>query len=143
MAAQQEETIPGPWPLPLLGSIHLVDSNAVVQSLMKLQQYYGPIFKLNIVNKEIIVVSSQELVNELCDERRFDKKVRLILSLLLSGSLLLHLLFLPLSLSLSLSPPSASLSHSLSASPLSSSPPLSTSFTSSNLLPDHIGSCPH
>jgi cytochrome P450/NADPH-cytochrome P450 reductase len=43
--------------------------------MMKLAREYGPIFRLELPGREVIVVSSQELVNELCDEQRFDKKV--------------------------------------------------------------------
>ena len=36
-------------------------------------QIQGPIFKLNILGQERIVIGSQELLNELCDEKRFVK----------------------------------------------------------------------
>ena len=67
--------IPGPKPAPLLGNIPDIDGTQVIQSLMALAKKYGPIFRLELPGREMIVVSSQELVNELCDEARFDKKV--------------------------------------------------------------------
>ncbi|RYX82717.1 cytochrome P450 [bacterium] len=67
--------IPGPKPAPIIGNIQDIDTHAVVQSLMGLADTYGPIFRLELPGREMLVVSSQQLVNELCDEKRFDKKV--------------------------------------------------------------------
>jgi cytochrome P450/NADPH-cytochrome P450 reductase len=71
--------IPGPRPHFLVGNALDVDLHAPVQSLMKLAREYGPIFKVHAPKGESIIVSSQELVNELCDEKRFDKKVHGVL----------------------------------------------------------------
>lgn len=68
-------TIPQPRPDPLLKNLKDLDPKGPIQGLMRLARTYGPIFRLNLPGGEIIVVSSQELVNELCDEHRFDKKV--------------------------------------------------------------------
>lgn len=68
--------IPGPKPAPLVGNVPDLDVRIPVQSMMKLARSYGPIYRLQFPGgREAVVVSSQELVNELCDERRFDKKV--------------------------------------------------------------------
>jgi cytochrome P450/NADPH-cytochrome P450 reductase len=68
-------TIPQPKPDPLLKNLKDMDPNGPVQGLMRLARTYGPIFRLSLPERDMIVVSSQELVNELCDEQRFDKKV--------------------------------------------------------------------
>jgi cytochrome P450 / NADPH-cytochrome P450 reductase len=68
-------TIPQPKLDPLLKNLKDLDPNEPVQGLMRLARTYGPIFRLSFPERDMIVVSSQELVNELCDERRFDKKV--------------------------------------------------------------------
>src|SRR5262249_28739503 len=47
-----------------------------VQDLMKLAKQYGPIYWLDMLGKPLIVVSGFSLVDELCDETRFDKSVR-------------------------------------------------------------------
>jgi cytochrome P450 / NADPH-cytochrome P450 reductase len=35
----------------------------------------GPIFKLSLGGKEKLFISTQELMNEVCDEKRFEKNV--------------------------------------------------------------------
>ncbi len=68
-------TIPQPRPDPLLKNLKDLDPERPVQSLMRLARLYGPIFRLQLPGREMLVVSSQALVDELCDEQRFDKKV--------------------------------------------------------------------
>jgi len=66
--------IPQPKPSPLLGNLPDMTRGGA-ESLVDLARAYGPIFRLQLPGRELVVVSSQELVNELCDEKRFDKKV--------------------------------------------------------------------
>ena len=68
-------TIPQPRPLPILGNLPDIDANATVQSLMRLAEAHGPIFRLTLGGRTITFLGSQELVNEVCDESRFSKKV--------------------------------------------------------------------
>ena len=69
------QAIPQPKPDPLLKNLKDLDPKGPVQGLMRLARTYGPIFRLSLPDGDRLVVSSQELVNELCDESRFDKKV--------------------------------------------------------------------
>ncbi|MFT7548855.1 MAG: cytochrome P450/NADPH-cytochrome P450 reductase, partial [Candidatus Azotimanducaceae bacterium] len=61
--------------LPGLGHSHLIDAAAPVQSLLALSKELGEIYRLQLPGGDLLVVSSQHLVDELCDESRFDKKV--------------------------------------------------------------------
>ena len=61
--------------LPGLGHSRLIDPAAPVQSLLELSKELGEIFRLQLPGGQLLVVSSQRLVDELCDESRFDKKV--------------------------------------------------------------------
>lgn len=70
------DPIPRPEAIPVLGNILSVDSNAPLQSLMEHAKEQGPIFWLDMLGTPIMIVSGPELVNELCDETRFDKTVR-------------------------------------------------------------------
>ena len=73
----QLQTIPQPKPDRVLGNLKDIDTHAPIQSMMRLSQTYGPIFQLSLPGAKgrRIFVSSHELVNELCDESRFGKKV--------------------------------------------------------------------
>ena len=67
--------VPQPPTRPIVGNIGELDSAAPIQSMMKLAKTYGPIYKLTIFGKDMYVVSSQELVDELSDEARFQKRI--------------------------------------------------------------------
>ncbi|HYC25296.1 MAG TPA: cytochrome P450, partial [Roseiarcus sp.] len=68
--------IPQPPKAPVLGNMFSVDTKAPVQGLMKLAKELGPIFWLDMRGAPIVFVSGFSLVDELCDEKRFDKTVR-------------------------------------------------------------------
>jgi cytochrome P450/NADPH-cytochrome P450 reductase len=61
--------------LPGLGHSLLIDAAAPVQSLLAMSKELGEIYRLRVPGGSLLVVSSQRLVDELCDESRFDKKV--------------------------------------------------------------------
>ena len=67
--------VPQPPLKPILGNLTDIDGSMPVQSFMKLAQTYGPFFKMRFLDRDFYVASSQELVNELCDETRFTKRV--------------------------------------------------------------------
>lgn len=67
--------VPQPPPKPIIGNLNELRGGCPVQSLMDLARTYGPFFKLTIMDRDVYVASSQELVNELCDETRFAKRV--------------------------------------------------------------------
>jgi len=61
---------------PFGGHAHLLDLDTPIESMGKLAARYGDIYKLKFPGgAELVVVSSQELIAELCDESRFDKMV--------------------------------------------------------------------
>ncbi len=69
------EPIPQPKGDPLIGNLRAVDGDAPMQGFMRLARIHGPIFQLEFFGKPLILIGSQEIVNELCDESRFDKRV--------------------------------------------------------------------
>ena len=69
------QRIPQPRTDPLLGNLRDIDASAPVQGFMRLGRTHGPIYRLDVLGRSLVFVSSQELVDELCDERRFDKKI--------------------------------------------------------------------
>ena len=64
---------PGPHGVPVLGNLFDLDLQNPIESLIKMAREYGPIFKLSTPNDTRIIVSGVELVNEVCDDARFDK----------------------------------------------------------------------
>src|SRR6266851_4725607 len=68
--------IPHPPTMPVVGNMLSLDSSAPVQNLTRLAKELGPIFWLDMMGAPIVVVSGHDLVDELSDEKRFDKAVR-------------------------------------------------------------------
>ena len=73
----EENLIPIPQSrtLPFLGNVLAIDSNKPILSLMKLSEKLGPIFKLDMINRESVVISNYEYFNAVCDETRFKKTI--------------------------------------------------------------------
>ncbi len=67
--------IPSPKPTPLFGNLFDLKLSTPIQSMMELAKTYGPIFRLQMPTEDLVIVSSQALMQELSDESRFDKKV--------------------------------------------------------------------
>ena len=70
------ERIPMPDKKPVVGNMLSVDKDQPLQSLMQLTKDLGPIFRMDMMGTPLVVVSGHDLVEELCDETRFDKAVR-------------------------------------------------------------------
>src|ERR1700742_580161 len=68
--------IPHPPTKPVVGNMLSLDSSAPVQNLARLAKELGPIFWLDMMGSPIVIVSGHDLVEELRDEKRFDKSVR-------------------------------------------------------------------
>ncbi len=75
-AKNRLDPIPQPPAKPVVGNILSLDSAAPVQHLTRLAKELGPIFWLDMMGSPIVVVSGHDLVDELSDEKRFDKAVR-------------------------------------------------------------------
>ncbi len=68
--------IPHPPTKPVVGNMLSLDSTAPVQHLVRLTKELGPIFWLDMMGAPLVIVSGHDLVEELSDEKRFDKAVR-------------------------------------------------------------------
>lgn len=68
--------IPHPPKKPVVGNMLSLDSNAPVQDLVRLTKELGPIFWLDMMGAPLVIVSGHDLIEELSDEKRFDKAVR-------------------------------------------------------------------
>lgn len=70
------KSIPTPPKAPVVGNMLSLNLDAPLQNLMEMTRDLGPIFKLDMMGKPLIIASGYEIVDELCDEARFDKAVR-------------------------------------------------------------------
>ncbi len=75
MEKSELSEIPQPPETVLVGNLLDLDRAAPVQGLARLAREYGPIFKLRMRKTFLVVVSGHRLVEELCDEKRFDKSI--------------------------------------------------------------------
>ncbi len=78
-AKSEFEPLPGPRPLPLIGNLHHIDTTSPVASMTKIAEKFGPIFKLEMPGQRLIVISSPNLVEEVCDDKRFEKHIHNVL----------------------------------------------------------------
>jgi cytochrome P450/NADPH-cytochrome P450 reductase len=67
------QPIPHPPGRLFVGNLFDLDPNHPIESLMALARQYGPIYRLDTPGGQQYVVSGFALVDELCDESRFDK----------------------------------------------------------------------
>src|SRR5256714_3765408 len=68
--------IPHPPKKPVVGNMLSLDSSAPTQNLARIARELGPIFWLDMMGTPLVVVSGHDLVDELSDEKRFDKAVK-------------------------------------------------------------------
>jgi cytochrome P450 / NADPH-cytochrome P450 reductase len=70
------DPIPHPPRTLVLGNLLSLGISTPIQDMMTLARQYGPIYWLDMMGKPLVVVSGFSLVDELCDETRFDKSVK-------------------------------------------------------------------
>lgn len=82
------DELPGPRGLPVLGNLFDLDTHAPFDSMTAMAREHGPIFRIVMPGGAIrLIVSGVDLVDEICDDARFDKKVGGGLANLRSGPL--------------------------------------------------------
>ncbi|OGE48489.1 hypothetical protein PENARI_c028G01169 [Penicillium arizonense] len=67
--------IPQPRGLPIVGNLFDMDTNNVWASLNKLAAEHGSkgIFKITVLGRQLVFITSAALLEEICDEKRFQK----------------------------------------------------------------------
>ncbi|KAG5662283.1 hypothetical protein KAF25_004701 [Fusarium avenaceum] len=80
------ESVPIPEPpgYPLIGNLGEFTTNPL-SDLNRLADTYGPIFRLHLGAKSPIFVSSNAMINEVCDEKRFKKTLKSVLGVVREG----------------------------------------------------------
>ncbi|KAN0086595.1 Cytochrome P450 [Elaphomyces granulatus] len=73
MTASSYTPIPSPRGIPFLGNIYDIDSSFPFYSIEQLAEQYGPIYRLTAFGTSTVYISSHDLVDEACNESRFQK----------------------------------------------------------------------
>ncbi|NXX14279.1 CP2W1 protein, partial [Podargus strigoides] len=55
---------PGPFPLPVIGNLHLLDIRRQDKSLMKISERYGPVFTVHLGFQKVVVLTGYEAVKD-------------------------------------------------------------------------------
>ena len=70
------DELPGPHGIPVLGNLLDIDTHSPIEGFMVMAREYGPIFRLTMPGGgPRLIVSGADLVEEICDDQRFDKQV--------------------------------------------------------------------
>ena len=69
------DDIPSPKGVPVLGNMFDVKPDRTIQSLMELVRELGPIIRLRTPVGDRFVVAGLDMIDDLCDDDRFDKLV--------------------------------------------------------------------
>ncbi len=69
------DEIPSPKGVPVLGNMFDVPAERTIQTAMKLTREFGPIIRLRTPIGDRFIASGLDMVDDLCDDERFDKLV--------------------------------------------------------------------
>src|SRR3569623_1022534 len=75
MSKSAFSSVPQPRAYPFVGNAPSIDIDAPVQSMMRLAQDLGPVYRLQFPSQPALVVGEYRLVEELSDPTRFEKIV--------------------------------------------------------------------
>ncbi|XP_020576721.1 cytochrome P450 71A9-like [Phalaenopsis equestris] len=64
-AERRKKIPPGPWPLPILGNLHLLDPQKPHLSLLNLSNKHGPLIFLQLGSIPTLVISSRDIAEEI------------------------------------------------------------------------------
>ncbi|KAK4080396.1 hypothetical protein Trihar35433_1501 [Trichoderma harzianum] len=76
--------IPEPPGLPFLGNLGEFSANPI-EDIVRLSNTYGEIYRLHMGSRPVVFISTQALVNEVCDEKRFQKSLSSVLRVVREG----------------------------------------------------------
>ncbi len=69
------DQLPGPKGLPVLGNLFDIDTHSPIDGFLAMAKEYGPIYKLTLPAGTRVMVTGADLVDQMCDDTTFDKKI--------------------------------------------------------------------
>ena len=66
-------SIPELSSIPFLGNVSDIDTSTPHASYCRLADVYGEVFGFRMAGQHTVVINNYELLNEVCDEKRFEK----------------------------------------------------------------------
>ncbi len=69
------DAVPGPKGLPYLGNLLDIDRDSPIEGFMRMAAEYGPIYRLATPGGVRLMISDPAMVDEICDDERYDKKI--------------------------------------------------------------------
>ncbi|KAI1473366.1 bifunctional P-450:NADPH-P450 reductase [Daldinia eschscholtzii] len=85
MTTESPVPIPEPPQLPFLGYVTGIDPDNSVISFGRIAENYGEIFRARVPGASLVWISTHALVDEVCNEKRFQKKPNDVITQLRSG----------------------------------------------------------
>ena len=79
MPSQSTDSIPIPQPPPhlFIGNVSEIDPTNAPSSFQRLADIYGEIYQLDLPGRKgkVVVISSYDTINDVCDAERFEKPI--------------------------------------------------------------------
>ncbi|KAH7367976.1 bifunctional P-450:NADPH-P450 reductase [Plectosphaerella cucumerina] len=85
MADSEEVPIPQPAGLPIIGNVGSLDKEYPLGSMVQLAEQFGHIYRMSFPGRSVVFVSTQALIHETCDEKRFRKSINATLNNIRNG----------------------------------------------------------
>lgn len=61
--------------LGLLGNLPDIDPSFAAKSFWRLQELYGDIYELDLLNRKVVIISNYDLISDVLDDNRYEKVV--------------------------------------------------------------------
>ena len=69
------DQLPGPHGVPILGNLLDLDTPNPMETIIGWGLQWGPIFRVSVPGRDLVIVSGADLVEEICDDTRFGKQL--------------------------------------------------------------------
>ena len=69
------DQLPGPHGVPILGNLLDLNTPNPMETIIGWGRQWGPIFRVSVPGRDLVIVSGADLVEEICDDTRFGKQL--------------------------------------------------------------------